>query len=282
MFERNRIAETLRSAREERGLSLEQAAATAGIPLQYVRLLEGESNVRVGISDELYLIPFFRKYARFVGLDAEELLPEFLGVVQQLPGEGSPPIRLAYRPRWTFLWKPVAVLATIGIAVVLLLRPSHERPGFEPLASESPMVATEVTAPAAATPATVPATSTPSSNVGIPGAGGGASKTSTPSVTPAASPISGGSHELKIIAKEEAWLSLALNDQPAKQYLLRPEESRTWHADHFALTVGNAGGVTLALDGRDLPPIGRPGQVVRNLRLPSVETPAPSASPAEG
>ena len=54
------------SAREKRGLSLEQAAADAGIPMQYLRLLEGESNVRVGVSDELYLIPFFRKYAHFV------------------------------------------------------------------------------------------------------------------------------------------------------------------------------------------------------------------------
>src|SRR5688572_24794344 len=115
MFERNRIAETLRSAREERGLSLEQAAAEAGIPLQYVRLLEGESNVRIGVSDELYLIPFFRRYARFVGIDAEGLLPEFLGMVQQISGEGSPPIRLTYRPRLAFLWKPVAVLATIAV-----------------------------------------------------------------------------------------------------------------------------------------------------------------------
>ena len=87
MSERNRIAETLRHAREKRGMSLEQAGAAAGVPLQYVRLLEGESNVSIGVSDELYLIPFFRKYARFVGIDAEELMPEFLGVVQQLPGD---------------------------------------------------------------------------------------------------------------------------------------------------------------------------------------------------
>mgnify|MGYP001600777887 FL=1 len=84
-------------------------------------------------------------------------------------------------------------------------------------------------------------------------------------------------HELVISAKEDAWLALALDDQQAKQYLLRAGESRTWSAGRFSLTVGNAGGVTLSIDGRELPGIGRPGQVVRNLRLP-VEAPAPSPS----
>src|SRR5678815_5802504 len=130
MFERNRIAEMLRSAREQRGLSLEQAAAAAGIPTQYLRLLEGEADVKVGVSDELYLIPFFRKYARFVGIDAEQMLPEFLGMVQQMPGEGSPPIRLTYRSRYASLWRPLAVLLTIGVAATLLLRQSRERPTF--------------------------------------------------------------------------------------------------------------------------------------------------------
>ena len=92
MFERNRIAETLRNARERRGLTPEETARAAGIPLQYLRLLEGESNVRIGVSDELYLIPFFRKYASFMSIDAEELLPEVLGMVQQVPGEAGPPI----------------------------------------------------------------------------------------------------------------------------------------------------------------------------------------------
>ena len=63
-------------------------------------------------------------------------------------------------------------------------------------------------------------------------------KTSPPAVA------STGAHELKIAAIEEAWLSLAVDDQPTKQYLLRAGETRSWSADVFSLTVGNAGGVT--------------------------------------
>jgi cytoskeleton protein RodZ len=292
MFERNRIAEVLRNAREEQGLSLEQAAASSGIPLQYIRLLEGESNVRIGVSDELYLIPFFRRYAAFFGIDAEQMLPEFLGVVQQLPGEGSPPIRLTYRPRWGFLWRPAAVLITIGIAVLLMLRQAPERPTFddsaagdkEPLEQSEPneietaaVVATTTPAPADATavpvaavePSSLPTASAAPAAMATAAATPVAAGSSTPTVAPT------GAHELKITAVEEAWLSVAVDDQPTKQYMLRAGETRTWSAGVFSLTVGNAGGVTVAVDGRDLPPIGKPGKVVRNLRLPQ-----PSTSPS--
>ncbi|MGH9023744.1 MAG: signal peptide peptidase SppA, partial [Acidimicrobiia bacterium] len=66
---------------------------------------------------------------------AEDLLPEFLGLVQQMSGEGSPPIRLAYRPRLAFLWKPAAVLlaiaavVTAGVSILLQLAAAGVPPG---------------------------------------------------------------------------------------------------------------------------------------------------------
>lgn len=272
-------------------MSLEQAAQAAGIPLQYVRLLEGESNVRVGVSDELYLIPFFRKYARFVGIDAEELLPEFLGVVQQIPGESNPQVRLAYRPRLGFLWRPLAVIVTIAIAVFLMLRQNPERPTFDDTTSrgsdEAPQQAAVEAAPepdessASATPTVVVIEPTPGAAAAMVAAPSGPEVAVAASPTPvsatAPNPSMTGAHELRINALQEAWFSLTLNDQGAKQYLLRAGESRSWNADRFAVTVGNAGGVSLALDGRELPPIGKPGQVVRNLRLP-----APAATSMPG
>jgi cytoskeletal protein RodZ len=276
MFERNRIAEALRSAREKRGLSLEQAAADAGIPLQYLRLLEGESNVRIGVSDELYLIPFFRKYAHFVGIDAEEMLPEFLGMVQQVPGDSSPPVRLAYRSRYASLWRPLAVLLGIGVAATMLLRQPRERPAVDdgtetttPAATVEPVAAAEVRATTVqdATPATAGGAPTESPTAGE-------SATPVPVAT-AVEPVP-GQHALQIAAKEDAWLALALDDQPSKQFLLHAGESRTWSAGRFTLTIGNAGGVVLTLDGKELGPIGKPGRVVKNLRLPEG---APEATP---
>lgn len=263
MFERNRIAETLRNAREKRSLTLEDAARAAGIPLQYVRLLEGESDVRIGVSDELYLIPFFRKYASFMSIDPEELLPEFLGMLQQTPGDVGPPVRLHYRSRYASLWKPAAVLVTIGIAVTLFLRQSRERPTFE----EAPPADVAAASTAHDVPATPQATT---HDVGGPTATPTA-EYSSPTVAPTSTPaVSGLEHDLTIAAKEDAWLALGVDDLPTKQYLLRAGESRMWKGTRFSLTVGNAGGVALTIDGRELPPVGRPGQVIRNLRLPQI------------
>ncbi len=279
MFERNRIAETLRNAREKRGLSVEQAATSAGIPVQYVRLLEGESNVRIGVSDELYLVPFFRKYAGFMAIDAEEMLPEFLGMVQHAASEAAAPVRLAYRSRTAALWKPVAVVAAIAVAAMLLLRQARDRPVFDeavssdatapiPLTEPSPTPRAELTAAAGSAQVVVAATAMPSSTT-----------SSTPAAATTSVPTT-DAHALTIVATEEAWLALGVDDQAAKQYLLRAGESRQWSAQRFVLTIGNAGGVTVSVDGRELPPIGRPGQVVRNLRLPATD-PLTAPTPRE-
>lgn len=272
MLERNRIGDTLRNAREKRGLTVEQAAAAAGIPKQYLRLLEGESNVRIGVSDELYLIPFFRKYASFMAIDAEDLLPEFLGMVQHMAPETSPPLRLAYRSRFAGLWKPIAVLGTMALAVTLLLRQARDRPGFDDASSEETTTATIAVAtsarPQVVTPPPIPSTA-PTED---------ASMTPTGSPTPPSDSDPTGTHELTIAAKEDAWLAIVTDDQPARQYLLRGGESRTWTGARLSLTVGNAGGVSVSLDGRELPPIGKPGQVVRNLRFPDIVA-NPSVTP---
>ena len=48
----------------------------------------------------------------------------------------------------------------------------------------------------------------------------------------------------------------------------------------FHVIVGNAGGVTLSLDGTPLPPLGRSGEVVRDLVLPPVPRDSPSSGTA--
>src|SRR6266403_3875021 len=112
--DRGHIARRLRAARERLELTIELAAANAGVPLRYARLLEGEKPLDGGVSDDLYLIPFFRRYAAALGLPAEELLPDFLGQVQELPPPS--PVRLAARRRRSrvSLLRPIAVVIAIA------------------------------------------------------------------------------------------------------------------------------------------------------------------------
>src|SRR5439155_22304775 len=76
-------------------------------------------------------------------------------------------------------------------------------------------------------------------------------------------------HRLRVQAKAEVWLRVTVDGQRTKELFLHPGQAVEWSADReFMLTLGNAGGVDLTLDGQVLPPLGKSGQVVRNVKLP--------------
>jgi cytoskeleton protein RodZ len=275
-----RIASVLRRAREERGLSLEDAAADAGIPLRYARLLEGEdAGSSVGISDELYLIPFFRRYARFLGMNPEDMVTDLVGEVESV-GTSTPATRLSYRSPLRALWKPFGLGVLASIAVALILRQGPERPVFDDERwSDRDAASIEASPVATAVPRAPLAEAEKGPDVAVPDGGtvaaaasarlveNGTAPEAAPGTAPAPRPAS--ARELRITAAQETWLSLGIDGEPKKNILLQPGETRTWMANGtFVLTLGNAGGVTVVLDGRELPPLGKSGQVVRNLRLP--------------
>jgi cytoskeleton protein RodZ len=67
-------------ARERKGLTRDQVATDAHLPPHYVKMIETDSYDM--ISDRLYLVPFLRRYATFLGLDAEEVASRFVSNVQ--------------------------------------------------------------------------------------------------------------------------------------------------------------------------------------------------------
>jgi cytoskeleton protein RodZ len=68
-------------ARERKGLTREQVVIGAHLPAHYVKMIESDSYGM--ISDQLYLVPFLRRYATFLGLDAEEVTSRFVRDVQR-------------------------------------------------------------------------------------------------------------------------------------------------------------------------------------------------------
>ncbi len=70
------LGELMTATREKSGLSREQVAEQTHIPAYYVRMIESDSYD--AIPDQLYLLPFFRRYAIFLGLDAQKVVARFL------------------------------------------------------------------------------------------------------------------------------------------------------------------------------------------------------------
>lgn len=98
------------------------------------------------------------------------------------------------------------------------------------------------------------------------------------SVAPVPSPVSApdegapskGSqqHVLDVTATETTWLLIKTGEGTSEEVILRPGETRKWTSESgFDLKVGNAGGIRLALDNKDIGTPGERGRVVR-LHLP--------------
>ena len=74
------LGHVITEARERKGMTRDQVANEAHLPPHYVKMIETDSYDL--ISDRLYLVPFLRRYATFLGLDAEEVASRFVSSVQ--------------------------------------------------------------------------------------------------------------------------------------------------------------------------------------------------------
>ncbi len=74
---------------------------------------------------------------------------------------------------------------------------------------------------------------------------------------------------LRANIREETWIKIYIDDKEPKEYIFRPGRSYKWKAKNgFEILIGNAGGIDLELDGKEVKNPGTVGQVIR-LRIPN-------------
>jgi len=120
------LGQFLAEARKSGGYTPEQVAAEAHIPSHYIRAIETDDYGL--ISDQLYLLPFVRRYAAFIGLDPEDVASRFVHDVQKAETTAtktSEPIPMITREsksgggRYLVM---VILLIVAGLTVLLLVR----------------------------------------------------------------------------------------------------------------------------------------------------------------
>jgi cytoskeleton protein RodZ len=106
-------------ARAARGFSREQAAKASNIPGYYLTMIETDDYS--SIADQLYLLPFLRRYATFVGLEQEEVASRFIREVQHAdmnPVRASEPMAML-ADRKGFPWG-IVLIAGAAIALIAI------------------------------------------------------------------------------------------------------------------------------------------------------------------
>jgi len=107
------LGQLMSETRKHSGLSREEVADRTHIPAYYVRMIESDSYD--AIPDQLYLLPFFRRYADFLGLDAKKVVSRFICDFEKAESEVvvETPAASAYAKALQ-KWRQVAAATVVG------------------------------------------------------------------------------------------------------------------------------------------------------------------------
>lgn len=235
---------------------MEEISAATKISMRLLTALESSDVTR--LPAPVFTRGFIRAYSLHLGLDPVRTINTYLAEVQpnaapQQAPEAKP--RAASR----FLRGPRSTAGTIvgGVTAVLLLlgliaNPDHRRPNVTRAAR---VAVVEPVSFKNVAPSNEP---TPLIREDAP--------------EPQASIVADGV-ALVLEFDESSWVEISADGAKIFGGLVTAGESRRFEArKEFRLTLGNAGGVRVSIDGHPASRLGRPGEVVRDFRLP--ETPS--------
>jgi cytoskeleton protein RodZ len=246
------FGENLRRERELRGVSLREIADATKISARFLKALE-EDRVDL-LPGGLFPKAFVRQYARHLGLDAERYVADFLYVAGERTSLPSPAPLPEPRPvsRGLIFF---GVVVALGVVLSLKLGGSPERAARQ--------------APPAAEPQAL-APTTPDASEGV----------SPPLATAVSTP---NGLVLTLKAQQDCWVEARADGQTVLNRVLAGGETATLEAHgQIVLSVGNAGGLAFRVNDRPGVPLGKSGEVKRNIvitrdNIPSlVQQDAPS------
>ena len=247
----------LRLARERRGISLQQIAASTKISMTALEALE--RNDMSKLPGGIFSKAFVRSYALEVGLDPDETAREFL---ERFHGSHVAPVAppavvsdedstFETQQRIAGVVLKLALISVPLIGVVLYFtmrsRPADRSVAPEMSTSAPPPVESRapLSAPAAP-PSAAPAVAVP---------------------RPAASTVSPSTMTLELHPTGECWIKLTVDGRPelSRLMLAGEKEVRQIH-DTAVIEVGDAGAFAFSVDGRPGKSLGQTGQV-RTARI---------------
>ena len=281
------IGEKLRCARLEQGLELSAVSTRTKIPRNYLEAIESDD--RKKLPSGFFYRSFVDQYSRVLSLDTREIDSELDRILAAdaplpLPGQDGnpihrvPPMRVRTRFRWVRALASVAslLLVMLGCAAIYawwhdgrlpidlpLLRGSLEIPRVVEAAKRLDIVKpSEVSLAVHREPESEATVSDSPAEPEAPATSAPAERPQTPA--PAKTLRAAGSRVLlDLMAREKTWLSVSSDGKPVFSGVLAAHQTKIIEGKQFAkLTVGNAAGLEVRLNGKRLGRLGARGQVL--------------------
>ena len=280
----------LRLAREKRGMTLQQIAATTKISARVLASLE-RNDISI-LPGGIFSRAFVRSYAREIGLDPDATVEMF---VESFPTESAPEAAPTAAPEDFVEFESGRKVATtllqlLGLSVVVVVAvliyfnfrgsskaatpPESPRPAATPArttepspppvippagdAVAQPSTDLNVTPPLDST-TTVPSNTAPANAAAAPG-------TAQPAGTDSAAPTTPSSTaplRVTLTTKSPCWVSMTVDGTRTVARIVQPGERLSFESHgEVVLNVGDAGAVSLTINEAPAKPLGAPGAVV--------------------
>ena len=291
------VGSYLRNLRDQQGVSLAELARATRVLYRHLEALEADD--LAALPAPVFAKGFIRAYCQVLGVAPDEALalydarskegrPVAPGPARTLHPTPAPP---AHAPTTEPPRPPrghgavlvsFALLVVLGVALfafTIALKSGQEAavgqraplaaappPPTEATPEPSPVVEPPTTPspPPAAKPSAGTLAGAPPS-VATPAVGA-----STPAVPQAAAASPASAYRLVARTTETTWMRVRTEDGRTIEETIPANEVREWVSSYpFVLSIGNAGGVTLELNGRQLPRLGPSGAVITRLVIPS-------------
>lgn len=232
------VGELLKSEREAQGKTIDDVAKATKMSTLIIGALE--SDHFSALPAPVYVKGHLRTYARFLGLDEDDVVDKYLRFTQQqesteLDEWDAVELELheeKQRAGRRWIWVAIAVVAVV--AVVLGVRHAGSGSGVDEPEAGAPVAITQ------------PVNETVVSDTMIEW------------------------HKLELTARasSKVWLKVWVDGEPVSDFEMQKDDVRQWQADeYFELEVGNGEALTLYLDGEELGQAGPDRTVVRGLRI---------------
>jgi hypothetical protein len=236
----------LKKIRIEKGIDLEDVSIKTKIRIDNLLMIEKEDHAK--LPDEVYVKGFLRAFAKVIGADGDEAVRRYLRSIQFFrKATVSEAVHKKTDKKFWFriLMSLVAMVCIIGVTVFMI--PFFQEQHHTDNQSNQPVVKEN------------------NHEVAVKDPQGVGSKADV--VDELYESIS-EKLLLKIIAIEDTWIKIIIDDLNRKEYSLHPGDRLELEASKgFNVLIGNATGIQLTLDGKPLNVPGRSGQVVA-LQIP--------------
>ena len=235
----------LQAAREEKQWSFTHTEEITKIRVRYIQALEEEKyDILPGTT---YAKGYLRTYAKQLGLNPDEIIALYNAseTPEPIPVLESPKTLVKVRPLWV---RPAIIGSMAVLALVLVITIALSQSGSKPVAPPYvPAALPSAPKTEAVTPAPVPVVPNPA-NVGA---------TTQEGLT------------AQLVFTQRCWIEVRVDGQPSLRGEFTAGTSKEVKGtDKIELvSVGNSGGLSVTLNGKALPSLGKAGEVVRNVVL---------------